>query len=333
MVPFLFGLVLAYLLLPLIKWSEIKLPYPGRWPQAKRIILILLIFVIILGLFGLFAFFIVTALIESFSVLLVNAPQYFTGGLSTLNAWLETIRDRLPVDAQLQLDDYISNLGTTLGATIQAAFATGISFIPRTFGMIFGFISLPLFLFYILKDSKQLSGNFYSFLPSGMALHARKIFFILDTVLGRYIRAQLLLGTVVGVLVFTGLSVLGIELAPALAVFAGITELIPIVGPWIGGVAGVIVTLAVAPDKAIWAAVMYVVIQQLENVLLVPRIQGGYLKINPAILIVLLVLGAKIAGIWGMILIAPLTSVIVEIYKYVQSSVQMNGAEQSLQTQ
>ena len=142
----------------------------------------------------------------------------------------------------------------------------------------------------------------------------------------------MLLGTVVGVLVFTGLSILGIELAPALAVFAGITELIPIVGPWIGGVAGVIVTLAVAPDKAFLVAVLYVVVQQLENILLVPRIQGGYLRINPAILIVLLVLGAKIAGIWGMILIAPLTAVIVEIYKYVNSAMQMNEAEQVPQT-
>ncbi len=333
LLPFMFGLVLAYLLLPVIKWAEKRLPCPDRWAEAIRITLILVIFIVALGLIGLFAFFIITTLMDSFSVLLVNAPQYFSSGLDTLNTWLENIRDNLPLNIQLQLDEYIQNLGTTLGDTIQDAFTRGIIFIPRTFGMILGFISLPLFLFYILKDSKQLSRGFYSFLPESMAVHAKNIFAILDKVLGRYIRAQLLLGFVVAVLVFIGLSVLGIDLAPALAVLAGITELIPIIGPWIGGVVGVIVTLAVAPEKAIWAAVMYVAVQQLENILLVPRIQGGYLHINPAILIVLLVLGAKVAGIWGIILIAPLTAVIVEIYKYVHQAMQTDEAGQIPQTQ
>ena len=65
--PFVFGLVLAYLVLPLIKWAEKRLPHPGRWPEAKRITLILVIFIIVLGLVGLFIFLIVTTLIDSFS--------------------------------------------------------------------------------------------------------------------------------------------------------------------------------------------------------------------------------------------------------------------------
>jgi predicted PurR-regulated permease PerM len=110
---------------------------------------------------------------------------------------------------------------------------------------------------------------------------------------------------------------LGIELAPALAVFAGITELIPTIGPWIGGAVGVMVTLAVAPDKVLWVITLYFGVQALENYLLLPRIQGGYLKINPAILIFLLVIGATIAGLWGILLAAPLTATIVAIAKYI----------------
>ena len=149
----------------------------------------------------------------------------------------------------------------------------------------------------------------------------------MDNVLGRYIRAQLLLGLVVATLVFTGLTILGIKLAPALAIIAGVTELIPTVGPWIGGAVGVIVTLAVAPDKVFWVVVVYLSVQMLENMLLVPRIQGGLLRINPGILIFLLVLGAYLAGIWGMLLVAPLTATIVEIYKYVRQNIKVEEGQ------
>ena len=63
-------------------------------------------------------------------------------------------------------------------------------------------------------------------------------------------------------------------------------------------------------------AVLFVGVQLLENMLLVPRIQGGYLRINPAIAILLLVLGAYIAGFWGLLLAVPLTATVVELYRY-----------------
>jgi len=320
--PFLFGLVLAYLLYPLILWVEAKLPYKGRWLAAKRISLIILSFIVILGLVAIFFFYLITSVADSFAILLINAPEYISEGLTTLREWFESLRQNLPLEIRQQADEYISNLGATLGTALQGAFAKSLSFMPSTFGMVLGFISLPIFLFYILKDTRKLSEGFYSFLSPRIALHASKIFSIIDVVLGRYIRAQLLLGLVVACLVFIGLSILGIPLTPALAVLAGVTELIPILGPWIGGIVGVVITLAVMPDKAIWAALVYLLVQGLENTLLVPRIQGGYLHINPAILMVLLVVGSYIAGIWGMILFPPLTATVVEIYKYVRENIE-----------
>ena len=107
-----------------------------------------------------------------------------------------------------------------------------------------------------------------------------------------------------------------------LALLAGIGELIPTLGPWISGAIVAIVTLAVAPDKVVWVILIFLVIQLLENNLLVPRIQGGFLHIHPAVLIALLVIGAYIAGLWGLLLAAPLTATGMEIYKYVHRQYQ-----------
>jgi len=325
--PFVCGLVLAYLLLPIISWIEKRLPHQGKWLSTKRVFLITLIFIIVLGLAGLLTFYIIMSAVSSFSVLLQNAPHYICDGLRTLQEWAEGLRQQFPPEMRQQVDKFILDAGAAMGKAMQSAFIKGLSFIPTTFSLILGFVSLPIFLFYILKDSEKLSKGFYSALSPWTAEQAKNIVSIIEEVLGRYIRALLVLGFTVACLCFIGLSILRIELAPALAIFAGLTELIPILGPWIGGAIAVIVTLATAPEKAIWVAVLFLLVQLLENSLLVPRIQGGYLRIHPAIALVLLTLGAYIAGFWGIILIVPLAATITEIYKYLRHSTEVEETQ------
>ena len=327
-IPFVLGLVLAYLLLPVISWVERKLPRQDKWRQTKRVSLIIIIFILLLGLVGFLLYIIVTAVIDAFLVLINNAPQYISRALFMLQQWAEVLREQFPPEMRQQIDEFLLDAGATLGNLIRDVFTRGISFIPGTFSLLLGFGALPIFLFYILKDSEKLSKSFYSALPPWVAEHTKSIVSIIDRVLGRYIRAQLMLGVVVAYFIFIGLLVLGMSsVAPVLAVFAGLTELIPTLGPWIGGATAVIVTLAIAPEKVIWVALLFLIVQLLENSLLVPRIQGGYLRIHPAILVVLLVLGAYVAGFWGILLIAPLTATIVEIYKYVRHSIKVEETQ------
>jgi len=325
--PFVIGLALAYLLLPVISWAEERLPQQGKWRQTKRVSLIILIFIVILGLVGFFSFYIVTAVIGAFSVLVQHAPQYIAAGLVTLQEWAEAFRQQFPPEMQQEVDKLLLDAGAAVGNAVRDVFARGLSFIPTTFSLFFGFAALPIFLFYILKDSEKLNRSFYSALSPQVTEHTKNIISIIERVLGRYIRAQIMLGLVVAYACFIGLIILQVPFAPALAAFAGVTELIPILGPWIGGATAVIVTLAIAPGKAIWVALLFFLVQLLENNLLVPRIQGGYLRIHPAILIVILVVGAYVAGFWGILLAAPLTATIVEIYKYVRSTIKVEEKE------
>jgi len=329
MLPFICGLVLAYLLYPIVSWLERRLPGKSRWLSARRASLIAGLFIIILVVVGLFTFYIITGVVSSFSILLKNAPQYFSEGLQTLRGWLEGFQRWLPPEIQQQVGGSSQDVGTILGNALRSAFGKGISYISSSFGLILGFVALPVFLFYVLKDWEKLSSGFYSAFSPQMAEHVRGVVAVIDKVLGRWIRAQLVLSAVVAVLSFIGLAALGITLAPALAVLQGIMEFVPILGPWIGGAVGVIVTLAIAPEKVIGVAVVYLAVQLLENIFLVPRIHGGYLKIHPAMILVLLPLGAYIAGLWGIILVVPLTATVVEIYKYVRQSLMAQEIQQA----
>ena len=113
-----------------------------------------------------------------------------------------------------------------------------------------------------------------------------------------------------------GLFLLGVPFSILLGIIAGITELIPIIGPWIGGAAGVIVTLATAPEKALWVLLLYLVIQFAENAILVPRIQGNALRLHPVAVIVIVIISGHYFGIWGIILGPPLVAMGKDIVTY-----------------
>ena len=327
MLPFAVGLVLAYLFMPVISWLEEKLPRPGKWRGLKRVSSVLLIFLLLIGLMGIFTYFIVAAVIDASMILLENAPYFIGKSLLQIQEWFEGVRQFFPPEIRQEVDKALVEAGIALGHSIRDAFVGGIVAVPRNFGVILGFAALPFFLFYIMKDSERLQRSFYSSMTPAVARHARNIIAIVEQVLGRYIRAQLMLGLIVAYFCFLGLLILGIQFAPVLAILAGITELIPTLGPWIGGAVAVIVTLAVAPEKAIWVIALFSAVQMVENYFLVPRIQGAYMRIHPAIMIVLLVVGAYVAGFWGLILAAPLTATAVEIYKYIWRQYRSEEAE------
>ena len=134
--------------------------------------------------------------------------------------------------------------------------------------------------------------------------------------IGRYLRGQLLLGFVVGVATFIGLMVLDVNLAIALAVFAGVAELIPIIGPFIGALPALVIVAATDPDKIVWVLLLYLLVQQVENHLLVPRVQGHAVDLHPAVIIMLLAVAGTVFGFIALIVIIPLVALLRELFWY-----------------
>ena len=320
--PFAIGLVLAYLLAPIINWMESKFPGPRKWPGAKRVLSILTVFLILLVLLAVFSYVIATAVIDASLNLASGAPYFLSKSLYQIQEWLEVIRAQFPEDIRAEVDRALLEAGVALGNAIRDALVKGVSVVPQHFNIVLGLAAIPLFLFYALKDSDKLKNYVYSAFTPGIAEHIRNLGTIIERVLGRYIRAQLMLGMIVAYLVFIGLLILDVPFSPVLAILAGIGEMIPTLGPWISGAVIAIIALAVIPDKLIWVIVLLLAVQLLENSLLVPRIQGGYLRVHPAVMIFMLVLGAYVAGFWGLLLAGPLTATGIEIYKYVRQRYQ-----------
>jgi predicted PurR-regulated permease PerM len=319
LLPFLVGLALAYLLLPVVRWIERTLPPRGKLTRTKRFIAVCIVFAIILALLALIVFFAVSTIGRRLSELIQNAPDFITNATARIQTWISDYLHSLPPDSQNTVNVFIQNITKSITGAVTTLFSGGSLFnlITSSIGAILGFAALPLFLFYLLKDAEHNKGAIFSSLSPVAARHVRNIFDIIETTLGRYLRGQLILGSIVGGFTLVGLLILQAPLAIPLAIVYGLLEMVPTIGPIMGGIIMLIVMLAEAPEKLLPVLILALAVQLLENNLFVPRVQSATLRLNPALLLFLLVLGGYLWGFWGILLMAPLSATLIEVFKYV----------------
>ena len=325
--PFIVGLILVVLILPVIRWLDERIPSKGKNPrfhEYKRIAIILVAFFFALVIVGLGLFYTITLVDRALTTLTSQSADFTTSGLANIRAFLI----KLPVLSNpiviASLDRYLEEANTALPNVLNSFLENSIKNIGSSVNIILGFLIMPFFMFFVIKDWDRLRDKFYSNLPQWMAVHTQKVLAILQKVIIHYFRGQLFLGLVVGTCAGILLLALGIQFALPLAVFAGLTELVPMIGPWLGGGLAVVITLATAPERIIFVIIGFLAIQLLENNLLVPRIQGSQMNIHPAFVIILSLIGAYFAGILGFIIILPATMAVINIYTYLRSAT-LNG--------
>ena len=308
LLPFIVGGALAYILEPLVSWLERRIPWMSSRPELKRVLLICLIFFIVAAVtvFALIAG--IAMLVHELRVFIEELPQL----LEASRATFESVNARLAVSIPPELitlaQAAVKDIGSMVVDAGKGVLVRTVSVISQTMSLLFGLAMAPLILFYLLKDRGKLIDGMLNTLTPEPREHTRNVIGILNGVFSSYIRGQLILGLVVGVVVFIGLWLLGVPFALVLGLVAGITELIPVIGPWLGAIPGLLVVLATAPEKFIWVALLYLGVQLLENSLLVPRIQGESLNLHPVMVLAALIVGSEVAGLWGMILGPPLAA-------------------------
>lgn len=314
--PFVIGSILAYLLLPVVRRIERGLPAWGRLRQARRTVAILLVYVATVATLYLCIRLIVPPLADQIGDIVERAPELINQARERADTWLEQYHAAVPDEIEAAIESNLAQLGAAIGSAARAALTSWAAWLVRTVNIVIGLLIIPIWLFYVLKDQERGFQFFYSLFPPAIAGDVKALVTIADTVLKRYIRGQLFLGLVIGVASYIFLTLMGIPYALVLALINGIFELIPIIGPWLGAVPAVIVTLALAPDKLLLVIVFYIALQQVENTLLVPKIQGDAVDINPALLIVALAIGGNIGGVWGLLAAVPLAAIARDVFVY-----------------
>lgn len=187
-----------------------------------------------------------------------------------------------------------------------------IKFSLGLFSNILGVITTLVVTFYLLLERKNLDRYLQTLLGSDKPEKATGIINLIETRLGHWVRGELILMMAVGLLTYIGLLILGIDIPLPLAVLAGILEIIPNIGPIISAIPAILIALTINPLVALATLSLYILVQQLENNLLVPKVMQKAVGINPLVSLLALIIGFKIAGSVGAILAIP-TLIIAQV--------------------
>ncbi len=310
LVPFIFALVLAYLLTPLVDRLARIMP---------RAVAILLVYLVVIGILVLAGFLIIPGVIAQIRDFTTNSPQYLEQAQGLARDLQNQYQQlNLPPEVQTTLENTIRNAAGNIGGAVQAALVSTLTTVRSVFSFLAGFIVIPFFLFYVLKDKDRGKAWLNGLIPRAWQPDLGRMGRIANDILNDYIRGQLLLGVVVGIATTAGLFLVGSPYWLVLGIIAGVTEMIPVLGPIIGSIPGLAVA-AFQPEGlplVLKVLLVYIVVQQLENNLLVPKIQGDSVKLHPAIILLVLVVGGQVAGLVGLIAAVPVTAIIRDLYIY-----------------
>lgn len=291
--------IIAYTLKPLRNYLSDRLNISAKKSSLLIILLFLLAFV------GLLYCIVPSILNESgnFGIMLDSIEEYILALASRFKL------DRLPIFETIYIQ-----VGEKINMVLSSASTNLVDNMISIGENIIGLAVVPITTYYLLADGHLIYNKLLLVLPTDKRVLIKNINNNIDKILSRYILSQLLLSLIIGVLSFVLLLVLRIKFPLVLSIINAIANIIPYFGPIIGGVPIIFMALTGSVTKGLLAAIGVFLIQQVEGNFLAPKITGDSTNMHPIIIIILLILGEKIGGVIGMVLVVPIAVIIKVIY-------------------
>lgn len=250
-------------------------------------------------------------------VLIVPLIPFFSAQLQTLFSTLPSYVNSAAKLLNIHID--VNDINKFLISETDTLGKNALLFTGKLFGGIFSFLAIVVISFYLMLEKERIKKEILSLVPKGAEGKMLSVLSQIENKLGAWLRGQLALSFIIGISTWIALTLLGLPFALPLALIAGILEIVPTIGPIISAIPAIIVALTISPTLAITVIAFYVLIQMLENNILVPKIMEKAVGLNPIIIIVGVMTGAKIMGVLGALLSVPFITMLVVLLKNLKS--------------
>ena len=304
--PIIAAIVLTFILNPLVNYFCKLQVGSAKW-QITRSVAVLLSFLCFILLLGITATFVLLPFVNEFNKFVLDLPSLL-GKLDRITSDLGQLITEAPIPARIAtvLEQVSANIAAILPKLASDAASSLLTFATRTIEL----VVVPILTYYFLKDWQVLRE---AFLTIFKVKNRAKIGIVIDemaVVISGYIRGQFIVSIVIGGIVFCGMYFLDVGYPLVLGLLATLTESVPIIGPIIGAVPALLLAYLVEPTLAFKVLLFFIVIHQVENNIVVPKVMGHTIALHPAIIIISLLVGGKLFGIPGMILAVPVTALL-----------------------
>lgn len=294
----LFAIVIASAVSPFVSWFEKR--------RVPRLVGVLVLYLMVFSLIVVLS----SLVLPSVSTDLSQLTSYLPKITSDLSTSLDSVQDRS------RYFDFISefqNILELLSSYLHQFSQSALNLIVGAFGGIFSFVAIIIISFYLAVQRKGIENFLEAVVPERYERYVIDLWKRVEVKVGYWLQGQLLLALIVGLLVYVGLVLLHVKFALMFAILAMALEIVPVAGPVLAAIPAIALAFVQDPTLAVWVFVLYVVIQQLENNLLVPLVLGKTTGLNPIVVVLAILVGGQLAGIVGALLGVPAAVIIVEI--------------------
>ncbi|KKE78845.1 AI-2E family transporter [Oceanobacillus caeni] len=209
-----------------------------------------------------------------------------------------------------------SNIPGMVGTYLVDAFQ-GFRNVASTVTNVFvSIITFPFILFFLLKDGTRFRDFFLKLLPPKFRDDTNQILKNMDTQVGSYIQGQIIVASCIGLLLFVGYNIIGLDYAITLAIVAATTSVIPYLGPTIAITPAIIIAIVHSPFMLLKLAIVWIVVQFLEGNFISPNIMGKTMQIHPLTIIIVLLVAGNLFGLIGVILGIPGYAILKVLVSY-----------------
>ncbi|KZE63566.1 hypothetical protein AV545_06830 [Paenibacillus jamilae] len=296
--PVILSGVLYYLLNPLVDVLERN--------KVKRVYSIIVLFLLIIGIIAIVITSVVPVIRDQIQGLIQNVPAYTEQvkqqferliGSNFVNQFQNTIQidpSELASKASEKLSGFINNAWTGVG-----------SFLGVITETVLAIATVPFILFYLLKDGHKLPQWILKMLPPMFRKETDRIMTEMNHQVSSYIRGQIIVSFCIGVLLYIGYLIIGLDYSLTLAVIASFTSVVPYLGPAIAITPALIVALVTSPVMLLKMVIVWTVVQLIEGKFISPQIMGKSLRVHPITIIFVILTAGNLFGVVGIVLAVP----------------------------
>jgi predicted PurR-regulated permease PerM len=289
---------------PLVRWIERQRFWAIGKKRVPRTLAILIIYATVIGTATGVGFAVVPPMVGQSQQLVKEFPHLIDRVQQRLASWglisAETSYKELLQQSPIGGGDAVTLLMSTVWGFI---------------GGLFGMITILLLTFYLLVESQSIFDFFVRLFPRGRRAQVATVSALVTTKVSAWLGGQIFLGFVIGATSAVGLGLMGVPYFFVLALISGIGEMIPMVGPLISAIPAILVAFTVSPGLALGVAVFFLLQQQFENAVLVPKLMGETVGLSAVTVISALLIGSELLGFAGALLAVPTAAIIQVLFE------------------
>lgn len=303
LMPFIIALLLYYLFSPFVDFLEKR--------KVKRIYGVAILYLLLIGVLVVGIGSLYPLLRDQVTSFVENIPEFTDSVIASITGWVQT----LPFGDELQSfieegESFIASIPDNLDQYLTDGFSGLSAVMTGLTNVVVTIITFPIILFFLLKDEKRFFYAVLGIVPPKWRENLIRVSTEINTQVGAYVKGQLIIASSIGVMMFIGFTIIGLEYSGVLAVIAGFTSIIPYIGPTLAFIPALVIAMMDSWWMIIQLLLVWAVVQFIDGNLIEPNVMGKQLNVHPLTIIIVLLVMGDLLGLFGLIFGIPIYAIV-----------------------